>query len=210
MTPLPPPRLFVIMAASAPIAVIIRRGPAAWVRLTLWNTKHDQFTPGSWFRGRIYAEKCDLSPDGELFLYAAHQGRRFQTSYSDSWTALSRPPWLHALVLWPMSTTYGGGGRFVGNRQVILRGAGKTHPLHPLQGVEVVSGEAPYHRSTSEVEDADWSGRDQQNRLVFTAGGRVWTRTGGTDVELADFRDERPNPEPPPAQAKRAILKRRS
>ena len=61
------PRLFVIMAARAPLAVIIRRGPASWVQLVLWDTKRDRFTPGSWFRGRIYEEKCDLSPDGELF-----------------------------------------------------------------------------------------------------------------------------------------------
>jgi hypothetical protein len=97
-----------------------------------------------------------------------------------------------------MSTTYGGGGRFVGNRQVILRGAGKTHPLHPLQGVEVVSGEAPYHRSTREVEDADWSGRDQQNRLVFGCAARNRCRAGG----LSSI--------PSPAQAKRAMLKKRS
>ncbi len=210
MTPsAPPPRLFVIMAARASVAVIIRRGPASWVRLVLWDTKRDQFRPGSWFRGRIYEEKCDLSPDGELFLYAALQGRRFRTGYSHSWTALSRPPWLHALVLWPMHTTYGGGGRFVGNRQLIVRGCGKTHPSHPLQGVELLRGEAPFHRSSGEVEGAEWSGRDQQNRLVFTENGRLFARTGGNDVGLADFNEERPDPQPPPPEAKRPISSRR-
>lgn len=199
------PRLFVIMAARAPLAVIIRRGPASWVQLVLWDTKRDRFTPGSWFRGRIYEEKCDLSPDGELFVYAALQGRKFNTGYGHAWTALSRPPWLHALVLWPMHTTYGGGGRFVGNRQLILRGGGKTHPAHPLHGVDLVRGEAPLQKSSGEVDGAQWSGRDQENRLVFTAQGRVFARTGGQDVELADFHLLHPDPQPPPPEAKRSI-----
>ncbi len=204
MTP-PPPRLFVIMAARAQVAVVLRRGPASWVRLVLWDTKRDLFTPGSWFRGRIYEEKCDLSPDGELFVYAALQGRRLGSGYSHAWTALSRPPWLHALVLWPMHTTYGGGGRFVGNRQLIVRGCGKTHPAHPLHGVELLRGEAAYQTSSGEVEGAEWSGRDQQNRLVFTAHGCVFARTADKDIELADFRDDHPDPKPPPQSAKRAI-----
>jgi hypothetical protein len=193
------------MAAQAPVAVIIRRGPASWARLTRWDTNKDVFTPGSWFRGRIYAEKCDLSPDGELFLYSAFQGARLVTSYSQSWTAISRPPWLHALVLWPRHTTYGGGGRFIGKRQVVLRGGGKAHPEHPLHGVQVVDGDAPYRQSSGEVEEAEWSGRDQRNRLVFAMDGRIFARTGGKDIELADFNDERPDAQPPPGQAKRPI-----
>ncbi len=201
----PPPRLFVIMARDAPAAVVIRRGPASWARVTFWNTASDVLTPGSWFRGRIYEEKCDLSPDGELLVYAAYRGRRLRTSYSDSWTAISRAPWLHALVLWPMGTTYGGGGRFMDNRRVVLRGAGAAHPDHPLRGVEVVPGDAPYHRSSGEVEGAEWSGRDQRNRLVFAAGGCLFARTGGRDVKIADFNDERPDPQPPPEWATRPL-----
>jgi hypothetical protein len=201
----PPPRLFVIMAKKAPVAVVIRRGPSLWVRLTLWHTQKDAFTPGSWFHGRIFAEKCDLSPDGELFLYAAYKGTRLSTSYSGSWTAISRPPWFHALALWPMHTTYGGGGRFVGERQVILRGATVAHPAHLPRGVTIVSGDAPYQRSTNEVEGADWTGRDQRSRLVYASSGRVFARTGGRDLELADFNDERPDPQPPPVQARRTI-----
>ena len=78
-----PPRLFVIMAKSAPVAVIVKRGPARWAQLVLWNTVSDGLTDGAWLRGRIYAEKCDLSPDGQLFVYAAFQGQRLGTSYSE-------------------------------------------------------------------------------------------------------------------------------
>jgi hypothetical protein len=205
-TPLrPPPRLFVIMAKLAPVAVVVRRGPASWAQLTLWDTRTDAFTPGAWFAGRIFAEKCDLSPDGALLVYAAYQGRRASTSYTDSWTAISRPPWLHALTLWPMGTTYGGGGRFVGDRRVVLRGAGAPHPAHPLRGIEVVPGEAEHQRSSEEVEGAEWSGRDQAHRLVFAARGRIFARSGGLDVELADFTTHVPDPQPAPEWATRPL-----
>jgi hypothetical protein len=201
----PPPRLFVIMAREAPVAVVLRRGPASWAQLTLWNTESDLFTPGAWLRGRIYEDECDLSPDGQLFVYAALQGRRLGTSYTHSWTAVSRPPWLHALVLWPMGTTYGGGGRFVENRRLVLRWTGESHPEHPLHGIEVVPGEAPHHRSTDEVEGAQWSGRDQRHRLAFALDGRIFGRSGGVDVELADFTGQRPDPQPPPGWATRPL-----
>jgi hypothetical protein len=193
------------MARDAPVAVVLRRGPSTWAQLTLWNTESDLFTPGAWLRGRIFEEKCDLSPDGQLLVYAAFQGRRLGTSYTQSWTAVSRPPWMHALVLWPMGTTYGGGGRFVENRRLVLRGAREVHPEHPLHGIEVAPGVAPYHRSTDEVDGAQWSGRDHRNRLVFASSGRIFARTGALDVELADFTTQSPDPQPPPEWATRPL-----
>lgn len=202
----PPPRLFVIMAARARVAVVLRRGPSSWARVTLWDTDRDAFTQGSWFRGRIFEEDCDLSPDGKLFVYKAYKGSRFRTEATDCWTAVSRPPWLHALALWPVGTTYGGGGRFTGDRSLVLRVASRTLPDRPARGLEIVVGNAERHRSTNEVEGADWSGRDQKNRLVFAKGGCIFARTGkGVDRQLADFTHERPSPEPPPDQAKRPI-----
>ena len=199
------PRLFVIFAQRAPVAVVVRRGPAAWAQLTMWDTRRDVFTGGAWFRGRIYAEKCDVSPDGRLFVYAAHQGRRLSTSYTDSWTAVSYPPWLHALALWPMGTTYGGGGRFVGDRRLILRGARDPHPRHPARGLEITPGPADVHRSTGEVAEAEWSGRDQRGRLVFASLGRIFARASDRDIELADFTAQRPDPQPAPEWAKRPL-----
>lgn len=204
----PPPRLFVIMAKSAHVAIVIRRGPSSWTQLTLWNTDSDELTEGAWFHGRIFPEKCDLSPNGELFVYAAYKGNRFQTSYTDSWTAVSRPPWLHALALWPMGTTYGGGGRFVDDRRLILRGAGAAHPDHPADGLEIVTGPAEPHRSTGEVEGADWTGRDHQNRLVYAKDGCLFARVGMEDLRLADFREQTPHTSEPPESAKRPLVGR--
>ncbi len=146
------------------------------------KTDTDAVSHGAWLRGRIYEDKCDLSPDGQLFVYAAFKGARSKISYTDSWTAVSRPPWLHALVFWPMGTTYGGGGRFVDNRRLVLRGAGRVHPDYSLRGIEIVPGAAAYQRSSGKVDGAEWSGRDHRNRLVFASSGRIFARTGGRDV----------------------------
>jgi hypothetical protein len=205
MNDAPPPRLFVLVAAASPHALVLRRGPSAWVHLIAWDTRRDAFTEGAWYRGRIYEEKCDLSPDGALFLYSAHQGRRLRTSYTDSWTAVSRPPWLHALALWPMGTTYGGGGRFVGKREITLRGVSQSHPKHPPLGLTIVPGRAQLHRSTGEVPDADWCGHDYEGRLVFTRNGRVFRRSRSKDVELADFNGQAPDPQAAPEWAKRPL-----
>jgi hypothetical protein len=203
----PAPRLFVVFAAEAPVGVVIRRGPSSWTQLVLWRTDRDTFEEGAWLRGRIYAEKCDLSPDGELFVYAAFQGGRLRTKTTDSYTAVSRPPWLHALALWPMGTTYGGGGRFVGKRRLALRGAGQALEDHPADGLEIASERAERHRSTEEVEGAEWSGRDGRNRLVYAKDGKLLARSGLGDVELADFNGRVPEPREAPAWAKAPITR---
>lgn len=203
-----PPRLFAIFARRAHVAIVIKRGPARWTQLVLWDTRTDVFTDGAWLRGRIYEQKCDLSPDGELFVYSAFQGQRLGTSYSDSYTAVSRPPWLHALALWPRHTTYGGGGTFLDDRVLALRGESKPHPDHPPRGLTIApSPAAAPHRSTGEVPDAEWSGRDQRNRLVFTRSGTIFARTDGVDLALVTFAEQRPDPQPPPEWAKRDLLK---
>jgi hypothetical protein len=63
--------MFVHLAREADAAVIMRTGPTKWWHLTLWDTRRDQFEKGQWFHGSVYATRCDLSPDGKLFLYCA-------------------------------------------------------------------------------------------------------------------------------------------
>jgi hypothetical protein len=104
----PDARLSFIIARKAPAAVIFRRGPSKQVALISWDMKTDQFEVGQWFHGRIYEDRCDLSPSGEKLLYFAAS---FKGPYQ-TWTAVSRPPFLTALALWPHDDTWGGGGRF--------------------------------------------------------------------------------------------------
>lgn len=78
-----------IHARSAPRAVVLRRGPSGWAQVIAWDTERDTFDDGAWFKGRIYEERCDLSPNGKLLLYFCHGGR-MRPGYTDSWTAVSR------------------------------------------------------------------------------------------------------------------------
>jgi hypothetical protein len=206
-----PPRLFVVLAKDAPLGVVLRRGPAPWYHVILWHTDTDEFEHGAWFKGRIYEERCDLSPDGQLFLYFALQGSRWRTSYKGSWTAVSRPPWLQALVLWPQGDTWGGGGRFVGKRKVALWTGmpSATHPDHPLVGLEAVSG---YRADAGDsflmdgrLPEKEWSGHDQAGEHVFTSEGKLFRKRGRRPLELADFNGLKPDPQPAPEWASRPL-----
>jgi hypothetical protein len=101
-------RAYVILARKAPVGLIFRRGPSNRVLLIRWDLERDTFEFGQWLRGRIYERRCDLSPEGDLLLYfAANWYKPFQ-----SWSAVSRPPYLTALALWPKGDGWGGGGQF--------------------------------------------------------------------------------------------------
>ena len=91
-----PCRLFVISARDVPLAVILRRGPSKWYHLIRWHTEQDTFEQGAWFCGRIYEERCDLSPDGTLFVAMCHGGS-CRPGYTYAWTAVSQSPWMYAL-----------------------------------------------------------------------------------------------------------------
>jgi hypothetical protein len=109
-----PCRLNVYLASEAPVAAILRRGPTDWVRLSLWHTDGDVIEHGQWFAGRVYERRCDLSPDGRLFAYFARKesARTMADIGVDSWIAVSRPPWLTALALWTIGSTWCTGAYF--------------------------------------------------------------------------------------------------
>lgn len=107
------------MAREAPVAVIFRKGPSKSVCTVLWDRSQDTFRLGQWFRGRIYERRADLSPDGEFMIYFAMTGKLW-TESKGSWTAISRTPWLKAVVLLGKGDCWHGGGLFTGNRQYWL------------------------------------------------------------------------------------------
>jgi hypothetical protein len=109
-------RLYVILARKAPFGVVFRRGPSNHVLLIGWDTSNDIFESGQWFKGRIYERRCDLSPDGKLLIYFAAKYRE----PLGSWTAISRPPFLTALALWPKGDGWGGGGHFLSQHRIAL------------------------------------------------------------------------------------------
>jgi hypothetical protein len=119
-----PPRLHVLLARNADTGVIFRRGPSKSVCAIAWDRKRDKFSVGQWLRGRIYERRADLSPDGRYLIYFAMNGR-WSSSTKGSWTAISRAPYLKAIVLLGKGDCWHGGGLFVAkNRYWLNNGYG--------------------------------------------------------------------------------------
>jgi hypothetical protein len=139
-----PARIFFILARNAPTAVVFRRGPSKWVQVLKWDTDKDTFEAGQWFHGRIYERRSDLSPDGSMLLYFAQkiEGRTLHdVEYTYAWTAVSKPPYLTALALWPKGDCWHGGGSFQDDQTVILNHKPEVstpHPKHIPHGLQVI------------------------------------------------------------------------
>jgi hypothetical protein len=120
-------RLNVILARGAPVGVVFRRGPSRQVQVIKWQTDTDCFEPGQWFKGRIYDYRADLSSDGRYLVYfaAKHKPPLY------SWTAVSRPPFLTALALWPKGDCWDGGGMFESPTRLWLN--------HPAEQAELAA-----------------------------------------------------------------------
>lgn len=122
-----PARLHILLARESSAAVVIRRGPSRHTAIIGWDRKTDQFTTGQWMYGRIYERRCDLSPDGQHFVYFAMNGR-WGSSAKGAWTAISRAPYLKALTLYAKGDCWNGGGLFLSSREYWLNG-GSGHEL---------------------------------------------------------------------------------
>lgn len=139
-----PCRAFGILARDAPLAVILRRGPSDWAQLIRWQTSSDHLEYGQWMKGRIYERRCDLSPDGNLFLYFARKKNQKTINdedYTYAWTAISRPPYFTALALWPKGNSWNGGGVFDDNTTIRLNHNPErmaSHPNHQPQGLTII------------------------------------------------------------------------
>ena len=145
-------RLYVITARQMPRAVIFRRGPSKHVRLISWNMSRDTFELGQWFKGRIYERRCDLSPRGEQLIYFASNFGRTPAS----WTAVSRPPYFTALLMWPKGDAWGGGGHFLTSAQI-----GLNHSRYQMKMREGDS--LPKGWRVDPVEN--WAGRGEDSPL---------------------------------------------
>jgi hypothetical protein len=150
-----PCRLAVFLAREVPVAVILRRGPNQWAQLVSWDRKTDRMTPGQWFHGQVYARRCDLSPDGRLFVYfAAKHGRPKEADedeIGEAWTAVSRPPYFTALALWTNLGSWYGGGAFESAGKLLLdTSCGlEPHPKYPVKGLRyehIGAATAPWER----------------------------------------------------------------
>jgi hypothetical protein len=206
-------RLSLVFAADVSITVILRRGPSRWVEAVKWNTADDSFEDGQWLHGRVYGERCGLSPDGKLFVYFAMKYGRIDKAhgYSNTFTAVSKPPDLTALAMWPEGSTWGGGGRFIDNKTLRLAyGQDRTswprdgrpgiymapmppvHPDHQPTGLTIQSDLDYYDpdqrfRSSDVAEGVDRSGQDHRGRKVFVRAGALFRAEGSSEILIRQF-----------------------
>ena len=84
---------FVLIPAKSHNALVIRRGPSKQVGIFSLNLKSKEVQCFQWLKGRIYEYFCDISSDGKYLIYSAIQK-------GESYTVISKAPWLKALSLW--------------------------------------------------------------------------------------------------------------
>lgn len=146
-------RVHLILARKAPVMAVFRRGPSNQVALLAWNLVTDEITLGQWLKGRIYARRADLSPDGRHLIYFA-ANHRPQDPTGGSWTAVSRMPHLTALHLYHWGHCWNGGGLFINDSAYWLNGDGTNGPdarvpcglkrvMTPPKGLHPHMGEDP-------------------------------------------------------------------
>lgn len=189
----PSVRLFVLLARRARRAVVFRRGPSRQVLLLSWDTASDVLTPGQWFKGRIYERRCDLSPSGDKLVYFAG---KFRKPYA-TWTAVSRPPWLTALALWPHGDAWGGGGLFESDPHLRLHHRSTQMQLAPDFHLPKHFQVEQLGNQETRLGRLDWADWDSNGDLLFARDGRLYRidperKDGAVDVsepqEVADLR----------------------
>lgn len=130
-----PARLHVLLAPRARAGVVLRRGPSRAVASLSWDLRTDRFQLGQWLRARIYERRADLSPDGRYLIYFALNGR-WKSATGGSWTAISRAPYLKAIVLLAKGDAWNGGGLFTGPRAYWLNDGYGHEPLRASSEVQ--------------------------------------------------------------------------
>ncbi|QGX97234.1 hypothetical protein EI983_02660 [Roseovarius faecimaris] len=196
-------RLHLFFATENSQAVILRQGPSKTFRMILWDRDTDRFEDGQWLKHKVYAERCDISPDGRHFIYFALDGR-WGSEAKGSYTAISRPPYFTALALFPQGDTWGGGGVFIDTTRYVADGdkdiIGQATGLSRLSRVEP-SAECPSGLRTPKGACVRLSkakalrahqttpGQHPDLSKYDTKGGKLWRRRGQELTLIRDFTD---------------------
>lgn len=106
-------RIHLLPAKEAPVVAILRRKPSKVFHVMRWNTETDEIEHGSWFRGKLYPLRCDVSFDGNWMVYLA------MGAGGNTWNGLCRLPWLKTVCESDNTGAWNGGGYWA-NRTTLL------------------------------------------------------------------------------------------
>jgi hypothetical protein len=196
MTPRPPAKLIGFFARSAPVCVIIRRGPSGYSQMVMWNTETDEFTPGQWIRGRV--TNASLSSDGRFMALAISNARKRDVDYVCEISTICKPPYFTALEVW-LGCYWFDAPRFLED-DTIAYPEGCEHVVNakgpcPFKHVareslppqELPAAPDIFGQETAVFEGwGSGTGIDQQGREIWASGGRVFARAGGEERMLFD------------------------
>ncbi|MFL5738166.1 MAG: hypothetical protein ACJ76P_12645 [Actinomycetota bacterium] len=138
------PRLFGIPALREPVVAVLRRGPSDWFHLGAWDLPGPSYRAGSWLRGTVYPQRCDVSPDGRWFCYFALKASA-EWELGSTYVAISRMPWLSALAAGGTQGTWTHGLHFVDDAAVWEpsdREVGDVAKLRERFGMEITHGDS--------------------------------------------------------------------
>ena len=104
MKPAAPARIHLLPARKSPYVVVLRRKPSQCFHVVRWNTDTDELEYGSWFTGKLYPLRCDVSFDGQWMVYLA------LGASGETWNGVCRLPFLKTVAEGSnLGTWYGGG-----------------------------------------------------------------------------------------------------
>jgi len=109
-------RIHLIAARKAPTIAILQRKRSKLFHVIAIDTEALRITEGSWFRGKLYPMRCDVSFDGKFMVYLA------MGASGKTWNGICQLPWLTTLIDAENTGTWFGGGYFASGRVLRTNG----------------------------------------------------------------------------------------
>ena len=109
-------RIHLIAARKAPTIAILQRKRSKLFHVIAIDTAALRITEGSWFRGKLYPMRCDVSFDGKFMVYLA------MGASGKTWNGICQLPWLTTLIDAENTGTWFGGGYFASGRVLRTNG----------------------------------------------------------------------------------------
>lgn len=200
MTKPAPARLIGYFAKSAPVCIILRRGPSRYTLMIKWHTDTDVFEVGQWIRGKVDSfSMTGIGSHAAIGVMGGIEGEQY--------AVVCRPPYFSALEarIGGLCFTYyafdeANGLTSVGqNRRVNANDAcpfikGTKQPLWTYQGASCGS---PYIDATQ----GPAKGTDQSGREILFDSGKIFVIENGEPRLLFDTNPLKFTQVEPPAWA---------